>query len=197
MTSLVVIDTACPWCYVGKTKLDRAISPYKSTDTFSTTWYPFYIEPDAPKVSVDKRQYYKDQFGAGRAPAMFDRLVSIGNTGGLEFKFGGKKGNTRDSHRLIQLAKTKGSEVQTRVVQELFASYFEKGEDIISHDILKTAAVRAGMEEAEVKNWLASDNGMKEVDQQVVEAQKKGVRNVPKFTLQGKHGIEGAQDPEE
>ncbi|KAI4171872.1 MAG: hypothetical protein LQ343_003949 [Gyalolechia ehrenbergii] len=197
----IVSDTVCPWCYVGKNKLDRAISLYKSahpnsTDTFSTTWYPYYLNPDAPKTGVDKRQYYVSKFGAERTPMIFDRLTSAGKPVGIDFKFGGKTGNTRDSHRMIQLAKTKGPEMQTRVVENLFKSYFEEEKDITSHEVLKAATVKAGLEETEVREWLASNKGGKEVDKEVVEARKKAVSGVPHYTMQGKYEIGGAQDPE-
>ncbi|KAL8763067.1 MAG: hypothetical protein Q9184_001027 [Pyrenodesmia sp. 2 TL-2023] len=197
----VVSDTVCPWCYVGKNKLDRAISLYKSahpndTNTFTTTWNPFYLNPGAPKVGVDKRPYFEAKFGPERAAMMLDRLTSVGKPMGIDFKFGGKTGNTRDSHRLIQLAKLKGSETQTRVVEELFRSYFEEEGDITSHEVLAEAAVKAGLEEAEVKEWLASDKGGKEVDREVVEAQMKAISGVPHFTIQGKYEIGGAQDSE-
>ncbi|KAL9021573.1 MAG: hypothetical protein Q9185_001221 [Variospora sp. 1 TL-2023] len=197
----VVSDTVCPWCYVGKNKLDRAISLYKSAnnsnnDTFTTTWYPFYLVPDAPKPGVDKRQYFAAKFGPERTSMMFNRLTSIGKPLGIDFKFGGKTGNTRDSHRLIQLAKLKGSETQTRLVEELFRTYFEEEGDITSHEVLGAAAVKAGLEESEVKDWLGSDKGGKEVDKEVVEAQSKAISGVPHFTLQGKYDVGGAQDPE-
>lgn len=197
----VVSDTVCPWCYVGKKKLDRAISLYRTahpniSDTFSTTWYPFYLNPDAPKIGVDKRQYYFSKFGPERTPLIFDRLAQAGKSVGIDFKFGGKTGNTRDSHRLIQLAKTKGPEMQTRVVEEFFRSYFEEEGDITSHQVLKSAAVKAGLGEAEVREWLESDKGGKEVDREVAEAQMKAISGVPHFTMQGKYEVGGAQDPE-
>ncbi|KAI4184337.1 MAG: hypothetical protein L6R41_004812 [Letrouitia leprolyta] len=197
----ITSDTVCPWCYVGKNKLDRAIALYKSShpnsnDTFSTTWYPYYLNPDAPKVGVDKRQYYVSRFGAERVPMMFDRLASVGKPVGIDFKFGGKTGNTRDSHRVIQLAKTKGPETQNKVVENLFKSYFEKEEDITSHEVLRAAAVNAGLEETEVNEWLASNKGGKEVDEEVTEARKRVVSGVPHYTMQGKYEIGGAQDPE-
>ncbi|KAL9008885.1 MAG: hypothetical protein Q9173_006037 [Seirophora scorigena] len=200
----IVSDTVCPWCYVGKNKLDRAVSLYKSAhpanggsnDTFTMTWYPFYLQPDAPKHGVDKRQYFAAKFGTERTSMMFDRLTSIGKPLGIGFKFGGKTGNTRDSHRLIQLAKLKGPEMQTSVVEELFRSYFEEEGDITSHEVLAAAAVKAGLEESEVKEWLGSDKGGKEVDSEVAETQSKAISGVPHFTLQGKYEINGAQDPE-
>ncbi|MCJ1308639.1 hypothetical protein MMC25_002292 [Agyrium rufum] len=195
----IVSDTVCPWCYVGNNKLKAGIAVYRAahpntTDTFSTTWFPFYLNPDSPKQSVDKRAYYKSKFGPERTEAMFDRLSSIGKEVGIDFKYGGRTGNTRDSHRLIQLAKTKGPETQTKVVEGLFRSYFEMEQDITSHEVLKSAGVQAGLEEAEVREWLESDKGGKEVDEEVLEAQIRGVSGVPNFVLQDKYEIGGAQD---
>jgi len=120
----------------------------------------------------------------------------VGKAVGINFKFGGKTGNTRDSHRLIQLGKSKSPQVQTRVVEELFRAYFEQERDITSHDVLQDAGVKAGLDGAEVKAWLGSEKGGEEVDREVAEAQMTGVSGVPNFTLQGKYEIGGAQDAE-
>lgn len=125
---------------------------------------------------------------------IFERLAAVGKDVGINFKFGGKTGNTRDSHRLIQLGKTKGPDVQTRVVEELFKSYFEKEEDITSQAVLQAAGVKAGLAEEEVRSWLEGDKGGREVDREVREAQTKDISGVPNFTLQGKYEIGGAQD---
>jgi predicted DsbA family dithiol-disulfide isomerase len=196
----IVSDTVCPWCYVGKNKLERGIAAYKSThpgskDTFSTTWCPFYLNPHAPKTGIDKREYYKSKFGDDSASMIFERLGGVGKEVGINFSFGGKTGNTRDSHRLVQLGKTKSAEVQTRVVEELFKSYFEKEKDITSHETLREAGVKAGLEGEEVEEWLKSDKGGAEVDKEVAEAQMRGVSGVPNFVLQEKYEIGGAQDP--
>ncbi len=197
----ITSDNVCPWCYVGKKKLERGISLYKSAhpssdDTFGTTWLPFYLNPTAPKIGVDKRSFYKSKFGDEKASMIIERLTAVGKDAGINFSFGGKTGSTRDSHRLVQLGKTKGPHVQTRVVEELFKSYFENEGDITSHDVLTEAGVKAGLEEAEVKTWLQSDKGGKEVDKEVSEAQIRGVNGVPNFVLQGKYEIGGAQDAE-
>jgi len=197
----IVSDTVCPWCYVGKQKLDKAIAVYKelhpdSNDTFSTTWLPFYLNPGAPKKGIDKRAYYTAQFGPERTAGIFERFAQVGKECGIDFKFGGKTGNTRDSHRLIQLGRIKSPAIQTRIVEELFATYFELDGDITSLEDLKNAGVKAGLDEKEVKEWLASDAGGKEVDKEVEEAQRSQITGVPNFTLQGKYEIGGAQDPE-
>ena len=127
---------------------------------------------------------------------IIERLTAVGKDAGINFSFGGKTGNTRESHRLVELGKTKGADVQTRVVEALFKSYFEEEGDITDREVLKEAGVRAGLEEAEVKSWLESDKGGEEVDKEVAEAQLRGVSGVPNFVLQGKYEIGGAQDPE-
>jgi predicted DsbA family dithiol-disulfide isomerase len=126
---------------------------------------------------------------------MFKRLAEIGKDCGINFKFGGKTGNTRDSHRLIQLGKTKSAALQTRVVEELFRAYFEQEGDITNHEVLKNAATRAGLDQSEVIDWLESDAGGKVVDEEVEQAQNNKISGVPNFTIQGKYEIGGAQDP--
>lgn len=97
---------------------------------------------------------------------------------------------------MVELGETKGADVQTRVVEELFRSYFEEEGDITSGEVLRQAGVRAGLEEVEVKNWLESDRGGDEVDKKVTKAQIRGVSGVPNFVFQGKYEISGAQDAE-
>ncbi|KAI9049079.1 hypothetical protein LZ554_006927 [Drepanopeziza brunnea f. sp. 'monogermtubi'] len=196
----IVTDSVCPWCYVGKKKLDKAIEAYKevhpnSEDTFSMTWMSFYLDPGAPKIGVDKIGYYRAKFGRETTDMMFERLSQIGREVGINFKHGGKTGNTRDSHRLIQLGKSKSPAVQTRVVEELFAAYFENEGDITSHDVLLGAAVKAGLDESEAEDWLRSDRGGPEVDREVEQARLKQISGVPNFTVQGKYEIGGVQDP--
>lgn len=195
----IVSDTVCPWCYVGKQRLDKAISHWQKNhpdDAFSTTWMPFYLNPDAPKQGIDKIEYYHLRFGPERTKMMQARLAAIGKADGIAFKFGGRTGNTRDSHRLVQLAKTKSAAMQTRVVEELFKAYFENEQDITAHEVLKAAGVKAGLDQKEVEEWLGSDRGGKEVDEEVEDAQSRFISGVPNFTVEGRYQLEGAQDPE-
>lgn len=141
---------------MGKKRLECGISLYKSAhpdnnDTFTITWYPYYLDPNAPTVGVDKRAFYKSRFGESQSAMMFARMEALGKAVGINFRFGGKTGATRDSHRLLQLGKTKGADMQNNVVEQLFEAYFEKEEDITSHEVLVRRAVRAGLEEEEVK----------------------------------------------
>ncbi|KAI1370541.1 DSBA oxidoreductase [Hypoxylon crocopeplum] len=196
----IVSDTVCPWCYIGKKRLDKAIDLYRKVypggkdDTFSVTWAPFYLDPTSPKVGVPLTERMTQRFGAERLAALQQRLTLLGGEEGIAFSFRGRVGNTRDSHRLIQLGKTKGADVENRVVLELFKDYFEGEGDITSHDMLLAAAEKAGLDKAEVKNWLDTDKGGKEVDEEVQEAYAKDIHGVPHFTIQGKYEVDGAQD---
>jgi len=126
---------------------------------------------------------------------IFARLAEIGKAEGIGFKFGGRTGNTRDSHRLIQLGKTKSPEVQTRVIEQLFSFYFENEKDITDRNVLVEAGVKAGLEKAEVEAWLDGGKGGKEVDKEVQDAYAQNISGVPNFTINDKFEIGGAQEP--
>ena len=138
-----------PRCYVGKQKLEKGIAAYKAQhpsagDTFTVEWFPFYLNPEAPKQGIDKQELYHTKFGPEKTRMIHERLALVGKDVGIDFKFGGRTGNTRvipstpddlhcsdhaqDSHRLLQLAKTKSVDTQTQVVDALFKSYFEDEE---------------------------------------------------------------------
>ncbi|KAL5114370.1 hypothetical protein ACEQ8H_007760 [Pleosporales sp. CAS-2024a] len=194
----VVSDTVCPLCYVGKKRLEKGIAAYKekhpgSNDTFATNWFPFYLDPTARK-SIDRQKHLESKFGKERAAMMQQHLSEIGRAEGINFKHGGKVGNTRDSHRLIQLGKTKGPQVQTRVIEELFAAYFENEKDITQQDILIQVGVKAGLDEKEAKQWLESGKGGPEVDKEVQNALRKNINGVPYFTINNQFEVLGAQD---
>ncbi|OSS49204.1 hypothetical protein B5807_05404 [Epicoccum nigrum] len=195
----IVSDTICPWCYVGKKRLEKGIAAYKqkhpeSNDTFSTQWFPFYLNPDSGK-SLDKREAYVKKFGEERTNTINQMLAKVGQDEGISFKFGGKTGNTRDSHRLVQLGKTKSPQMQTRVVEELFNAYFENEKDITTHEILIEAGTKAGLEEKEIKEWLDSGKGGEEVDKEVMDARLQNISGVPNFTINDRFEIGGAQEP--
>ena len=113
---------------------------------------------------------------------MQGHLARLGKQVGIDFAFGGKTGNTRDSHRLVQLGKTKSEDVQTKVVEQLFNSYFEANEDITNQEVLIARGVKAGLDETEVRDWMETGKGGKEVDREVVQANQKFIGGVPNFT---------------
>jgi predicted DsbA family dithiol-disulfide isomerase len=153
---------------------------------------PYYLNPNASRVGIPLAQMFESKFGAERTAAMQQRLMQIGRSEGISFTFGGKIGNTRDSHRLILLGRMKGPEVQTRVVEQLFQAYFEQDGDITDHEMLRKAGVNAGLDEAEVKDWLESDKGGEQVDE---EARQPTGLGVPRFVIQKEYFVNGADDP--
>ncbi|KAH8664458.1 thioredoxin-like protein [Xylariales sp. PMI_506] len=201
----IISDSVCPWCYVGKRRLEAGIAAYRAAhagrgDTFSVSWHPFYLQPDAPAVGVDKRTRYRERFGDAKAEAIFERLAGVGDEVGIKFSFGGKTGHTRDSHRLIRSSSESGdgdaNEVQSRVVDELFRRYFELEQDITSRAMLREAAEAAGLDGDEVQAYLETDQGLAEVDEEVERAQALGVHGVPNIRINGMFEMPGAVEPD-
>lgn len=126
---------------------------------------------------------------------MQGHLARLGKQVGIDFAFGGRTGNTRDSHRLVQLGKTKGSEQQTKVIESLFNAYFEENEDITDQEVLIKRGVRAGLQEEEVREWMTSGKGGAEVDEEVAAAQHKFIGGVPNYTINGQYELQGAEEP--
>lgn len=198
----VVSDTVCPWCYVGRRKLQKAQQQWLEThpgDSFSVRYAPYQLRPEWPKgpsASKPKNEYYLENFGPERTKEIHQRLRSAGEDVGIDFKFGGRMGNTRDSHRLIHLAQTLGPDVESKLIESLFAGYFEQEKDITSFDTLKDAALAAGIPEDKFQKAIVDgDDGGKEVDEAVAEVQRSGVRGVPKYYIQDAVRIDGAREP--
>lgn len=147
-------------------------------------------------TGIDKVTLYKSRFGEDRAAQIFNRVAQAGAEVGIKFKFGGRTGNTRNSHRLVQLGRTKSPEVQNLVVDELFEAYFEKEQDITSLEVLTKAGVNAGLDEKEVMEWLNSNKGGEQVDEEVMGARMERITGVPNYTVNGRYEIGGAQDPQ-
>jgi len=144
---------------------------------------------------MDKAEHYHTKFGEARSKQVQANLGQAGAADGISFKWGGKTGPTRDSHRLVQLGKKKSPQVQTRIIEELFAAYFENEKDITSQDVLIEAAVNAGLEKGEVKSWLENGSGGPEVDSEVQDAYEEGISGVPNFKINDKFEVSGAQEP--
>lgn len=193
----IISDNVCPFCYLGAKRLDRAIAAQKllsPSDTFTTTWSAFHLDPHAPSTSEPIQDYINRRFGAARAAAMHERLKATGKAEGIDYTFESKTGNTRTSHRLAQLAKAKG--VQDAVVREVMSMYFEHGGDITSEDDLVKAAAKAGLDEGEARAYLRDGRGGDEVDREVAEAGRMGVRGVPHFVINDKWEVHGAEQVE-
>ncbi|KAH8736372.1 thioredoxin-like protein [Ilyonectria robusta] len=200
----VISDFVCAWCYIGKRKLDMAISLYQKTypggksDVFSINYRPYYLNYGPSTHSVDKREIADARLGSmtpEQRTKLFQRMNQIGRAVGINFQGGGKIGDTRHAHRLVHLSRTKSPEIQNALVDGIFAAYHELEKDISSKDVLREIAVGSGLEGAAVDEWFHSDLEAANVDE---EAQRNrdslAGSGVPAYIIQGSHHINGAED---
>ncbi|KAI8605771.1 thioredoxin-like protein [Dissophora ornata] len=193
----IVSDTVCPWCYIGKQRLEKAIASYKSKPEhqdvkFEVHWHPYQLDPAASKTPVSKMAMYANKFGPSRAPLMRERMIQVGKEEGVNFAYNGNIVNTLDSHRLIAFASKKGKEDE--MVTELFKNYFEQ-DKCGEIPTLIDSAVKVGLDKKEVEDFLNSDEGVKEIQVEIQKAKRQGVEGVPNFTIGDKYVLSGAQEP--
>ena len=189
----IISDTVCPWCYIGKKRLEKAQLERPAID-FKINWRPFQLDPTIPAEGVDRQTYIERKFGAERAKSAGNAIREAGEMEGISFAFDKIKRspNTLDSHRLIKWAGSAG--VQNKVVDQLFARYFEDGENIGEHSVLLEAAADAGMDVDIVRDLLKSDSDLKQTQLEDQQAREMGITGVPCFLFEGKFAIVGAQE---
>jgi len=175
--------------------LHKKTYPGGSQDTFNLIWLPYYLDPDAPREGIPLTECFISKYGPERAASRQQRLIDIGLVEGISFSFGCKIGNTRDAHRLIELAKSRYITMQTIIMDRLFEAYFEQNGDITDRAMLREIGVAAGLEAKVVKDWLESDQGGEEVDKQAKAAREGSGSGVPCHVIQGMYNIDGADDP--
>jgi predicted DsbA family dithiol-disulfide isomerase len=157
-------------------------------------WSPYYLDANLPTPGILASTRIAQKNGADRAEGIKMRLKRVGQAHGIDFSFAGKVGNTTDSHRMMYLAGLKGEDIQMKLAKELFAMHFEGDTDVTCHDDLLKASVAAGLAREEAMQWLYSDNGGAEVDEEAQRARDSGVNSVPTFEINGTR-LEGAEDP--
>jgi predicted DsbA family dithiol-disulfide isomerase len=190
----IISDPICPWCYIGKARLDQAIAE-TGLDPFDVSWRIFQLNPAMPPEGMDRQEYLQAKFGGPEgAERVYANVRRTAAETGLNLKFDAIKRtpNTFDAHRLIRWAGTSGN--QPAVVQKLFHRYFEKGEDISDHGILLDVAEAAGMERAVVAELLAGDADREILTDEEEAARRMGVGGVPCFVIDGRYVLQGAQD---
>jgi predicted DsbA family dithiol-disulfide isomerase len=193
----IVSDAICPWCFIGKRRLEQALAQAPQDVEVLVAWRPYQLNPDMPPEGMDRQQYLQDKFGGPEgAERVYSRVRAVAEESGLDLKFDAipRTPNTFDAHRLIRWAKATGH--QTAVVQQLFRRYFELGQDISERETLLDAAEAAGMEREVVGRLLESDAERAELAAEEDAARRMGVTGVPCFIIGGRYVLQGAQDPE-
>jgi len=192
----ILSDPICPWCYIGKAQLDRALSDAPD-HPFEITWHPFQLNPEMPDAGMDRRAYLEGKFGgAEAATSAYAPVHAAARVAGLSLDLDGitRTPNTLDAHRLIHWAGIEGR--QMAVVSALFTAYFEEGRDIGAPDVLADIADGCGMDASVVLRLLATDEDRADITARDASAREMGVTGVPTFIVGGQHAVPGAQPPE-
>jgi len=190
----VVSDVMCPWCYIGKRRLESAIAGIDLV--LDIRWLPFQLDPTLPAGGKDRKAYLAEKFGSiERARQLYENIRAAGDAENIPFAFNRIEvsPNTLDAHRLIRWAGGIDAATQDRVVEALFKAYFLDGEHIGDHDTLVRIAKDAGMDAGLVAELLAGDTDRELVTSEIAQAQAMGVSGVPTFIIANKYTLVGAQ----
>jgi predicted DsbA family dithiol-disulfide isomerase len=191
----VVSDVICPWCFLGKRRLDRAIGLLDDTQV-EVNWRPFFLDPTIPKEGLSRQAYMENKFGAERLKTIHDPLIAAGKEDGVPYQFDRitRTPNTMDAHRLIRWSHPAGK--QSDVKERLFMAYWNAGLDVGDRAVLLKIAVGAGLDAAEVSRKLEDGSDIDAVNAEVSQAARMGINGVPCFILAQKQGMMGAQPAE-
>lgn len=196
----VFSDIACPWCYVGKRRLEAALAQFPHRDSVEVVWRAFELDSAAPRVrdpAVSYSERLSQKYGTtlAQAEAMLQRMTEVAAADGLQFRFDRiRPGNTFDAHRILHLAHER--HVQDAVKERLLRAYMTQGEAIGEPEVLVRLAAEAGLDAAEVRALLSSDRYGREVRADEQEARSLRISGVPFFIIGGRYGLSGAQPSE-
>jgi len=189
-------DTICPWCFIGKRRLERALAE-RPQPGLTLNWRTFQLNPDMPAEGMERQRYLEVKFGGpDNAKAVYDQVRAAGESEGIDFAFEAmtRTPNTIASHRLIRHAGASGH--QDSVVQALFDAYFLRGEDIGDLDVLTAVAETGGLDAVAARAFLEGDAEHEAVRAEDLGARRAGISGVPCFIFNRRHALAGAHPPE-
>ncbi|MDO9415442.1 DsbA family oxidoreductase [Pararhizobium sp.] len=192
----VVSDVVCPWCYLGKARIEQAVDNLSDEVSVAINWRPYQLNPDLPPEGVDHKAYLAEKLGGqdavDRAHAM---LSGLGREAGISFNFDAVKisPNTLDAHRLLRWAAIEGRAQQNIVADLLFKANFSEGRNVGDRSVLLDIAEKAGLDRAVVATLLATDADKDSVAEEIAMAREMGITGVPCFILDNKYAVMGAQ----
>jgi len=191
----VVSDVVCPWCFIGKRRLEKAMAMVPDIPV-EVHFRPYYLNDWIPRDGIDRDDYLTAKFGSPeRYHGIAGRVAAAAAAEGLVYDKDhiSRQPNTTDAHRLIRWADTQGLAPQMK--QRLMELYFTEGADLTDREVLVKAAADVGLDAGAVREGLASDRDEAEIASEVQAAKEAGIEGVPFFILAGKYGISGAQEP--
>jgi predicted DsbA family dithiol-disulfide isomerase len=201
LTIDVVSDVVCPWCYIGKRRLEAALSELAQREPAlqpSVRWHAFQLNPDLPAEGVDRRSYLEAKFGGpGRTDAIYARVSAAAQEAGLTLALDAirRQPNTLDAHRLIAWAQAQGVGDASDLVERLFRAYFVEGRHVGDRDELARLAADAGYDRAQARAFLESDALRDEIARSDERARTLGINGVPFFVFNGRVALSGAHEP--
>jgi predicted DsbA family dithiol-disulfide isomerase len=192
----IVSDVVCPWCYIGKRRLERALELYRArrpdAPAPEVAYHPFELNPDVPREGISRAEYVEKKFGA-RGYSAHERLVHAGAPLGIDFAFHRieRQPNTLAAHALIECGRRRG--VQPAVKEALLKAFFVDGRDLTDPQTLVAVATEAGLERAEAEAAVSDDKLLKNVAEEEEHARNMGIHGVPFFIFNRRLAVEGAQ----
>ena len=193
----VVSDIVCPWCYIGKRRLEKAMERSSDRFEFEVEYFPFELNPHLPEEGTDFRQYLCEKFGSEeKFRQLTDHVKKVAAAEGLDFRLElqNVSPNTRNAHRIVLVARDEGR--QAEVVEGLFRAHFTEGIDLSNRGNLVTIAEQAGLDAEKIELLLSSNTGKLEIEMAEKELQDLGITSVPLFIIDDKVAISGAQSVE-
>ena len=199
LTIDIVSDVVCPWCYIGKRKLEAALALPEATDLPNVVirWHPFQLNPDLPQQGISRKQYLEDKFGGPqRAAEIYQRVRAAGRTAGLELNIDGitLQPNTLAAHALIAFAQ-QGDADGGVIKERLLKAYFVENRFIGSPDVLAEIADEAGLNPDAARTFVTDPDALHAVAQADAQARSMGINGVPFFIFNQKVAVSGAQEP--
>lgn len=191
----VVSDVVCPWCYVGKKRLERALALVPEVQV-AIHWRPFQLDPTIPQEGLPRRAYMEKKFGSlEKIAPVHERLTAMGKDLGIPFHFSAIaiSPNTLDCHRLIRWA---FGERQDAMVETLFRAFFVDGLNLADHHVLASLAAQCGFEANDILKALNSNEDRDAVIGEIAAAQELGIQGVPFFIFGQRYAVSGAESPE-
>jgi predicted DsbA family dithiol-disulfide isomerase len=187
-------DVACPWCYIGKRRFEKALMAFPRRSEVEVIYKPYQLDPAAPAKAAPVLERLQRKFGA-QAGSMMQRVTDTATSEGIEMNFDrALAANTLAAHRLLWLAAREyGSTIQQDLAERLFDAHFSQGGDIGDCDQLTELAASAGMDRARVADFLGSTEGTDEVTAEIRGAQEMGITAVPTFIFDDRYAIQGGQ----
>lgn len=192
----IYLDTICPWCFIGKRRVERALAARPEVPT-QLRWRAFLLNPAMPATGLDRQTYLALKFGGNaRADHLYDMIADSGRSAGIDFDFSGidRTPNSLDSHRLIMFAEDHG--LADAIVESLFQAYFLFGVDIGDRERLIDIGITHGLAEPELRDYIESDSNIDAVRAQDLRARRMGIDGVPCFIINERYAIAGAQESE-